>query len=86
MAEQVRALGMVPYVAERDDQPGNSLLRKLQVAIDDSVAFVAVLTAGGQRSVLVQQEIPWAVKAWQTCPRLGRGDGRLGIGGNAGGR
>jgi hypothetical protein len=54
---QVKAMGIVPYLAEHDPQPGRDLGDKVIEAITHCDAMLVVLTSAGYASSFVQQEI-----------------------------
>jgi hypothetical protein len=54
---QIEAMGIHPYLAEHDPQPGRNLGDKVIAAINDSDAMLVLLTRQGFESTFVQQEI-----------------------------
>lgn len=60
---QVEAMGIRPYLAEHDPQPGRALGDKVVEAIEESAAVLVLLTASGYESAFVQQEIGAARQA-----------------------
>lgn len=56
----LRSEGIDCYVAEHDEDYGNSLSEKLSNAIDDSEALIVILTQKGSTSGSVNQEIGYA--------------------------
>jgi hypothetical protein len=63
IAAQVQAVGLHPYLAERDIQPGKPLADKVREAIAGSAALLVLLTDSGASSRYVQQEIGAAVQS-----------------------
>lgn len=63
IAAQVRALGVIPYLAEEDVRPGTLLAAKVRAEIDRSDAVLVLLTQNGASSKYVQQEIGAANQA-----------------------
>lgn len=61
IAALVSALGVRPYLFQNDQQPGRAVADKLQQAICDSDAFMAVVTVGGGASTYLNQEIGFAL-------------------------
>lgn len=57
VSAQLEALGMQPYLAERDRQPGVPIADKVNEEIRTCDALLAVLTANGDCSRYVQHEI-----------------------------
>jgi hypothetical protein len=57
------SMGVTPYLAEHDPQPGTSLSDKVRQAIVESDAVIALLTEQAMSSVYVQQEIGIATQA-----------------------
>lgn len=62
VAAQARAVGLYPYLAEREVHPGTLLADKVRDAIVDSSALLVVLTSRADESRYVQQEIGAAVQ------------------------
>jgi hypothetical protein len=56
-------MGVTPYLAEHDPQPGTKLSDKVKRAIVESDAVIALLTEQAMSSVYVQQEIGIATQA-----------------------
>jgi hypothetical protein len=56
-------MGVAPYLAEHDAQPGTILSEKVKRAIVESEAVIALLTEQAMSSVYVQQEIGIATQA-----------------------
>ena len=56
------SVGLEAYVAEFYSQPGILLPSKVAEMIDNCDCFIALLTADGNRSDFVQQEIGYALK------------------------
>lgn len=62
IADQARALGIDPYLAEHDPKPGTQLSSKVRQAIRSSEAVLALLTTRSLNSPYVQQEIGVALE------------------------
>jgi hypothetical protein len=63
IAAQVQAVGLHPYLAERDIQPGRPIADKVREAIAGSATLLVLLTDSGDSSRYVQQEIGAAVQS-----------------------
>lgn len=63
LKKTLQSNGIKCYVAEHDENYGNSLSAKLSDAIDDSKAVIVILTKKGSMSLSVGQEIGYAKKA-----------------------
>jgi hypothetical protein len=61
LAQALRDAGLTPYVAPDDPHPGRPLPPKIMRAIQNSLAFVVILTEESMASPYVQQEIGHAV-------------------------
>lgn len=59
---QAVAVGLQPYLAEHDPQPGRQLADKVRAAIGESVAVIVLLTPAGYDSPYVHQEIASAIE------------------------
>jgi hypothetical protein len=57
---QMEPFGIDCYIAERDWKFGESLSRKVEVALKQSDCILALLTRGGSQSAYVNQEIGMA--------------------------
>ena len=55
--DKLKTIGIEPYVAESDIQPGTILWEKLESNIKNSDCVLAIITKDGSRSKSVQQEI-----------------------------
>jgi len=62
VADQVRAVGVIPYLAERDHQPGKYLAEKIRQAISESTAVLVLMTEAAFTSQYVSQEIGAALQ------------------------
>ena len=60
LTEEIRKIGIFPYVFEEDPQPGRYLSEKIQAAIRTSDAVVVFLTTNSHFAPFVQQEIGFA--------------------------
>lgn len=63
IAQNLQGLGIEVYMFEYDVQPGRYIPDKLKEAIDDSDAFLVLVTTSSQASGFVNQEIGYAEKA-----------------------
>lgn len=63
LKKTLQSKGIKCYVAEHDENYGNSLSTKLSDAIDNSKAVIVILTQKGSMSLSVGQEIGYAKKA-----------------------
>jgi TIR domain len=54
---QISALGVDVYLAEHDPQPGRSIAKKVQTAIETSHVVVVLITMSSAESAYVQQEV-----------------------------
>jgi hypothetical protein len=55
--DKLKSIGIEPYVAESDIQPGTILWEKLESNIKNSNCVLAIITKDGSRSKSVHQEI-----------------------------
>lgn len=60
LADEIRKIGIFPYVFEQDPQPGRYVSEKIQEAIRASDAVVVFLTTNSHLAPYVQQEIGFA--------------------------
>lgn len=60
VAAQARALGLEPYLAEHDPQPGRLLSAKIEAALRSSDVVIVLYTRNSIDSVYVNQEIGFA--------------------------
>jgi len=60
IAEAAKGVDIGVYLFEHDPQPGTQIAQKIKNAIQSSDALVVFLTAHGQSSAYVQQEIGFA--------------------------
>ncbi len=60
LAEEIKNIGIVPYVFEQDPQPGRYVSDKVKAAITASDALVVFMTVNSHRAPYVQQEIGFA--------------------------
>lgn len=61
VADQARAMEIIPYLAEHDPKPGTSLVEKVKAEIARSSAVIVFLTRSGYDSPFVHQEIAFAL-------------------------
>lgn len=74
LKKTLRSEGIDCYVAEHDENYGNSLSAKLSNAIDESGTVIVILTHNGSMSSSVNQEIGYAKKAGkQIIPLVEKG-------------
>lgn len=74
IASLATQLGVRPYLFHEDQQPGRAVAGKLQAAIEQSDAFIAVITVAGGASTYVNQEIGFALgKGKPLIPIVERG-------------
>ena len=78
--EKLKSIGIEPYVAESDIQPGTILWEKLESNIKNSNCVLAIITKDGFRSKMVHQEIA-AAKALKirVVPIIEKGVGLKGV-------
>lgn len=62
VADQARAVGVIPYLAERDHQPGTYHAEKIRHAISESSAVLVLMTEAAFSSQYVSQEIGAALQ------------------------
>jgi hypothetical protein len=55
--DKLKSIGIEPYVAESDIQPGTILWEKVESNIKNSNCVLAIITKDGSRSKMVHQEI-----------------------------
>jgi hypothetical protein len=79
--QQIEALGIDVYLAERDPKLGTSIAAKVGAAIERSDVFVALITGAGADSNYVQQEVGFALAHRKvTIPIVAKGVDRSRLG------
>jgi hypothetical protein len=61
LAVEAKALGILPYLAEHDVQPGTDLAEKIQNAIRRCSAFVVLMSDNSVNAPYVREEIGFAL-------------------------